>query len=242
MHSEKERKMRIKVFALGLLVLALLLSIPSVGLASRQDGQEVIFTPESTPVNGVDCGGNIAIFEEQQITMPEGVTNVFACGTFDGTTLTGSTITSIDPDVLISNRNEPNDKPDEPEGKIRQKGTAYVTILKGELTVVLYSNCASTVDCTDVEAGSKAEISFISDEENAVTTIVLDPQSQELATPVSLDPEGRPVVTLTAGQSIVLINVTVSYKSGSEGALVAASGSYVLEGGEGCVLRCWQFQ
>ena len=228
--------MRFKIVALGFLVIALLGAMTGVGYAERQAPPEgLIFSPASTPISTVDCGGGIEIFSENGITMPDGVTNVFACATYIEPVLSGSTITSIAPNILISNSSG-----NEPAGKIRQKGTAYLTILQGELTVVLYSNCATTQGCTNVEEGSKAELSFVG-ADNAVTTIVLDPENQNLPDPVTRDSAGRPVVKLTQGQSIVLNNVTVSYLSGNDGALVSASGSYDLMAGEGCMTRCWQF-
>lgn len=228
--------MRFKIVALGFLVIALLGAMTGVGYAERQTPPvEVIFSPASTPINTVDCGGGIEIFSENGIVMPAGVTNVFACATYIEPMLSGSTITAIDPNILIS-----NDSGNEPAGKIRQKGTAYLTILQGELTVVIFSKCAKTQDCSDVEEGSKAELSFVG-ADNAVTTIVLDSENQNLPDPVTRDSDGRPTVKLTKGQSLVLNNVTVSYLSGNDGALVAASGSYDLTAGEGCVVRCWQF-
>lgn len=226
--------MRIKVVALGFLVVVLLGAMTGVGHASRQEGEGVIFTPASTPISGVDCGGGIEVFSEAGITLPAGLAHVFACGKIEGTTLTASTVSTIASGTVLS-----NDTADEPVGLIRQKGAAHITILQGELKVVLFSNCATKPGCTDAEPGSKAEI-YVLGPDNAVSVIVLDPNSDPVD-PVTLDPEGRPMVTLIQGQSMVLVNVTVSFTAGQEGALVGATGSYDLNAGEGCITRCWQF-
>lgn len=230
--------MRVKVVALGFLVVALLTAMTGVGHAARQEGEGTIFSPASTPISGVNCGGNIDIFTDAGIKMPEGVSNVFACGNFDGTLLSGSTITMIAPDTTITQL-DPDPTSGEHVGHIRQKGTAYLTILQGELTVVLLSHCAAAPDCTNREAGSLAEVTTV-DQGNNASTVVID-LDQEPQPPVTVTPDGQRLVKLTAGQNITLTNVTVMYTSGKDGALVAANGSYNFNGGEGCVTRCWQF-
>jgi hypothetical protein len=202
------------------LVMALML-VPIAGFnAIAQDA-----TPEATAVNGIDCDRSIDLFDSEALPRVQGVNVIFACGHFfEGDSETNKsgglvilgTLSTIAPNLKIENPIE--------GVNIRQTGTANVTVIQGSLTVGLVANCAVAPNC---RGGTGVARFARTNAENQVvwTDLVV----------------GDPPTKLLPGDLLIVENVTVTFTSGEEGALVASSGAYNPGPAEGCPVRCWQF-
>ena len=199
------------------LILALLLAV-SFGAVGHAQGQE------ATPAPDEHCG--VALPSQiQPSPLPAGVTTIWACW---------STIPADGdvPEIYSVGRMlrfDPNFSLVDSSGvpvQVLQHGFAAVTVLQGELNIKLIAPCATSGCDPDTGLGS-AKVGKVVDSLNmGWDDLPLNPPTP---------------TTITAGQTVLLENVTIELSAGSQGALVSSTGVLVREGGGGCTNVCVQF-
>jgi hypothetical protein len=211
--------MRSRIWITALVAALMLMSMAGISAIAQEA------TPAGEPapgkVNGIDCGPNVELFDPAALPRAIGVKVVFACAYFaTGDNVSGGlavigTLSTVDKGMTIENPVEGT--------KIRQTGTANITVIQGSLTVELIANCADAQGCS---GGTGIARFARTDVDN--TTVWTD---LEIGTSVDILP----------GDLLIVENVTVTFTAGDNGALVSSSGAYNPGPGEGCPVRCWQF-
>ena len=158
-----------------------------------------------------ECGPNIGLLNS--IPKPTEVTYVYACGIVVNLNVTISTTMSIKANATLQN-NEGTD--------IRQTGSSSITGISGVLTITLVRSCSSSQTCTTTTG--TAQLGTVG-ADNSVTF-------SDIPVGTSVD--------VAPGKIVLLNDVTVTYTTGDEGALISTASSYDLHPGAGCVVACWQ--
>ena len=214
--SEGETDMQAKFCRLLALlaICAPLLAMAPVAIARQTP------TPEATQDTFTDCGTDPQIDEESR-NYPDGLRLSSACVTYERN-LQQYTVTAryiIDPDITLNDAN-PTAPPSE---KLAQIGQSMVTVVDGSLTVTITQFCVQF----EAEPCAPNGSANVGRQENG-TDIVW--------TPITT---ADPSVTLNSGDMIYLQDVTATFASGSEGAVITTFGVFSVGGGQGCPAACF---